>query len=156
LLGEALEEIRQRRALPQSTYRLQFHAGFTFCDAAAIVPYLAALGITDCCASPYLKATPGSTYAYDLLENGQASPHAESFDIDWSAPTRPENRGCVLLPLLGDLYGEVLENGELRLARDGGSFHVQYHEHRFPFDPRSYQAILERALAQPSQERIKR
>ena len=73
----------------------------------------------------------------DVLENGQASPYARYFDIDWSAPTRPENHGRVLLPLLGDLYGDVLENGELRL--DGRrSFHVQYHDHRFPLDPKSY------------------
>jgi len=44
----------------ESTYRLQFHAGFTFRDATAIVPYLSALGITHVYASPYLKARPGS------------------------------------------------------------------------------------------------
>ena len=82
----------------------------------------------------------------DVLENGQASPYAQFFDIDWSAPTRPENRGRVLLPFLGDLYGEVLEQGELRLGREGGAFHVQYHEHRFPLDPQSYRTILEPAL----------
>lgn len=82
----------------------------------------------------------------DVLENGQASVFAASFDIDWSAPTRPESRGRVLLPILGGLYGDVLESGELKLARDGGSFHVAYHEHRFPLDPRSYQAVLEPAL----------
>ena len=48
--------IRSRPAFPESTYRMQFHAGFTFRDAAAIVPYLHALGVTHCYASPYLKA----------------------------------------------------------------------------------------------------
>jgi (1->4)-alpha-D-glucan 1-alpha-D-glucosylmutase len=198
LLGAALEEIGRRRATPEATYRLQFHAGFTFRDATAIVPYLARLGITDCYASPYLKAAPGSTHGYDItdhgtlnpeigtaeehsawleairehglglildvvpnhmgilgnqnpwwndvLENGQASPYADYFDIDWSAPTRPENRGRVLLALLGDLYGEVLEKGELQLGQEAGAFYVQYHEHRFPLDPKSYRAVLEPAL----------
>ena len=81
----------------------------------------------------------------DVLENGQASPHARYFDIDWSAPTRPENRGRVLLPFLGDLYGEVLERGELQVVQERGGFHVQYHEHRFPLDPKSYRAVLEPA-----------
>ncbi|WP_165243728.1 malto-oligosyltrehalose synthase [Paludisphaera soli] len=82
----------------------------------------------------------------DVLENGQASVYANSFDIDWAAPARPENRGRVLLPFLGGLYGDVLEAGEIKLGREGGSFHVAYHEHRFPLDPSSYQAILELAL----------
>ena len=55
----------------------------------------------------------------DVLENGQASPYARHFDIDWSAPTRPENQGRVLLPMLGDLYGVVLEKGELQSSREG-------------------------------------
>ena len=52
--------------VPSSTYRLQLHAGFTFRDATALVPYLAALGVGACYASPYLKATPG-TVSYTHL-----------------------------------------------------------------------------------------
>jgi (1->4)-alpha-D-glucan 1-alpha-D-glucosylmutase len=57
--------------------------------------------------------------------------------------------GRVLLPLLGDQYGEVLERGELKLAyeRDRGSFAARYYEHRLPVDPSSYAGLLERALA---------
>ena len=58
LLSEATAAATSRPR-PESTYRLQFHAGFTFRDALAIVPYLHALGITHCYASPYLKARPG-------------------------------------------------------------------------------------------------
>ena len=47
--------------IPGSTYRLQFHAGFTFRDAAALVPYLRDLGVTDIYASPYLMARAGSS-----------------------------------------------------------------------------------------------
>ena len=37
---------------PTATYRLQMHAGFTFADAAAQVPYLAALGVSHVYFSP--------------------------------------------------------------------------------------------------------
>ncbi|HLL89881.1 MAG TPA: malto-oligosyltrehalose synthase, partial [Tepidisphaeraceae bacterium] len=59
---------------PGSTYRVQFHKGFTFRDAAAAVPYLAALGVTHLYASPYLKATPGSTHGYDVIDHCQLNP----------------------------------------------------------------------------------
>jgi (1->4)-alpha-D-glucan 1-alpha-D-glucosylmutase len=56
---------------PESTYRVQFHAGFTFRDALQIVPYLHDLGITHLYASPLLQARPGSTHGYDMT-NPQA------------------------------------------------------------------------------------
>ena len=93
-----------------------------------------------------------NTWWNDVLENGRASSYAV-FRHRLVRPARPENRGRVLLPLLGDLYGDVLERGELRLACEGGSFHVQYHEHRFPLDPRSYRDILDtgpRSRSQPN------
>jgi (1->4)-alpha-D-glucan 1-alpha-D-glucosylmutase len=55
-----------RRCFPESTYRLQFPAGCTFRDALAMVPYLHALSITHCYASPLLQARLGSTYGYDI------------------------------------------------------------------------------------------
>jgi (1->4)-alpha-D-glucan 1-alpha-D-glucosylmutase len=58
----------------ESTYRLQFHAGFTFRDATAVVPYLARLGITHVYASPYLKARPGSTHGYDVVDHSKLNP----------------------------------------------------------------------------------
>lgn len=79
----------------------------------------------------------------DVLEWGRGSPHAETFDIDWE-PARAELRGKVLLPVLGDHYGTVLEAGELvlRFDPDVGAFSVWYHEHRFPIAPRSYAMLL--------------
>src|SRR5213075_2770177 len=64
----------ESRAFPESTYRLQFHAGFTFRDATAIVPYLHALGVTHVYASPYLKARPGSTHGYDVIDHCSLNP----------------------------------------------------------------------------------
>jgi len=174
---------------PESTYRLQFHAGFKFRDAANIVPYLAKLGITHLYASPYLKARPGSTHGYDVidhcslnpevgsrtdydawidamhrhglhhildivpnhvgvatndntwwndvLENGPSSRFGQFFDIAWRSSPRPELHDKVLLPLLGSPYGEVLEQGELKLSHEGGRFWVGYYDRRFPVSPRT-------------------
>jgi (1->4)-alpha-D-glucan 1-alpha-D-glucosylmutase len=44
----------------------------------------------------------------DVLENGRASRFARFFDIDWF-PAKRELAGKVLLPVLPDLYGRVLE-----------------------------------------------
>ena len=84
----------------------------------------------------------------DVLENGQASPFAAYFDIDWH-PISGELWGRVLLPVLGDGYGAILEDGGLKLAFDAeqGSFSVFYSEHRFPVDPREYPRILGPNLA---------
>jgi (1->4)-alpha-D-glucan 1-alpha-D-glucosylmutase len=82
----------------------------------------------------------------DVLENGQASLYAAFFDIDWQ-PANPALAGKLLVPVLGESYGRVLERRELepRFEREGGSFAIYYHEHRFPLDPRSYPRVLEPA-----------
>ncbi len=84
----------------------------------------------------------------DVLENGQASAFAEYFDIEWH-PVNSDLEGKVLVPVLGDHYGNVLAAGELKLhyEADAGSFAVRYHEHRFPLDPASYRLVLRRAEA---------
>src|SRR5271165_3108472 len=62
------------RPIPRATYRLQFHKGFGFADAAALAPYLAKLGISHVYASPWLKARPGSTHGYDIVDHRQLNP----------------------------------------------------------------------------------
>jgi (1->4)-alpha-D-glucan 1-alpha-D-glucosylmutase len=79
----------------------------------------------------------------DVLEWGEASPHAVSFDIDWEQlPYRA--RGGVLLPILGSSYGKALESGEIELRYDAGegSFSAWYFEHRLPIAPERYGEIL--------------
>ena len=85
----------------------------------------------------------------DVLEWGEASPYAAFFDIDWNAG-RPDLKGKVLLPVLGDQYGAVLEKGEIALCFDAdeGSFSAWYFEHRFPIAPSFYLAILRRVVAE--------
>ncbi|MBA3416748.1 MAG: malto-oligosyltrehalose synthase [Chloroflexia bacterium] len=190
---EASRESQSGRFVPRSTYRVQLNAGFTFDDARAIVPYLADLGVGALYASPYLKATPGSSHGYDVvdygalnpeigdeaahaalvgalrergmghlvdfvpnhmgiaeggnawwldvLENGQTSPYADFFDIDWR-PLKPELRGKVLLPILGDHYGVVLEKGELELGFADGAFTVCYYATPLPIAPPTYPTVL--------------
>jgi (1->4)-alpha-D-glucan 1-alpha-D-glucosylmutase len=191
--------------IPLATYRMQFHAGHTFAQAHAAVPYLAALGVSHLYSSPYLMARPGSTHGYDVtdpsrinpevgsddehtamcnelarhgmgqlldivpnhmavleahnpwwdevLEHGEAAAHARTFDIEWH-PAAPEMQGRVLLPVLGDHYGRVLEAGELQLRfdADAGQFAVHYWDHRAPIDPRDYPAVLFAATAPAADE----
>jgi (1->4)-alpha-D-glucan 1-alpha-D-glucosylmutase len=179
--------------IPVSTYRLQFNHTYTFAEAADVVPYLDALGISDIYASSYLKAVPGSLHGYDLtdpttlnpelgseqdyrrfaqtlkahdmghfvdvvpnhmgiahssnpwwqdvLENGPSSIYATFFDIDWH-PVKQELEDKVLLPILSDLYGVVLENGDITLAYEDGAFWIHYYDHRLPISPKSYPQIL--------------
>jgi len=79
-LQDVTAQARSSRGLPESTYRLQFHAGFTFRDAAAIIPYLSELGITHVYASPYFKARPGSTHGYDVIDHCRLNPELGTRD----------------------------------------------------------------------------
>ncbi|WP_404361898.1 malto-oligosyltrehalose synthase [Marinobacter sp.] len=81
----------------------------------------------------------------DVLENGPASQFADFFDIDWT-PLRRGMNNQVLIPVLGDHYGDVLDQRQLKLRFDPrqGSFSVHYYEHCFPIDPRQYPLIFNR------------
>ena len=61
-------------AVPLATYRLQLTKDFGFDQAAVLVPYLKELGITHLYASPFLKARPGSTHGYDIVDYEQLNP----------------------------------------------------------------------------------
>src|SRR4051812_27296320 len=62
-----------RRQPPTSTYRLQLHAGFTFGQAADVVPYVARLGVSHLYLSPVLQAAPGSMHGYDVVDHSVVS-----------------------------------------------------------------------------------
>jgi (1->4)-alpha-D-glucan 1-alpha-D-glucosylmutase len=81
---------------------------------------------------------------WDVLENGPSSRYAAVFDMDWQAAGRPWP-DKVLLPLLGDHYGRVLEAGHLRLSHREGTFVLTCFEHGFPVDPASLAPLLQRA-----------
>ncbi len=78
----------------------------------------------------------------DVLENGPSSAYANFFDIDWK-PVKDELENKVLLPVLGDQYGHVLENQELKLTFEDGAFFILYYERKFPVAPITYRKILE-------------
>ncbi len=61
------------RTPPRATYRLQLHAGFTFADARAALPYLVELGISHLYLSPVLQAAPGSMHGYDVVDPDRVS-----------------------------------------------------------------------------------
>jgi (1->4)-alpha-D-glucan 1-alpha-D-glucosylmutase len=186
-----------RARIPLATYRLQFNSAFTFADAQIIVDYLHALGISDCYASSYLKAVPGSPHGYDVadptqlnpdigdestytrwiaalqargmghildlvpnhmgiaksanpwwtdvLENGPSSRFARFFDIEWH-PVKDELAEKVLIPILGDQYGEVLERQELTLKYGDGTFVVHYYDERLPIAPDTVPMIFDEEL----------
>jgi len=90
----------------------------------------------------------------DVLENGEASDFADFFDIDWD-PIKDELKGKVLIPVLAEQYGNVLEKGELKLTFDSerGEFSIFYFQHRFPVDPKEYPRILSFRI-EPLRERL--
>jgi (1->4)-alpha-D-glucan 1-alpha-D-glucosylmutase len=181
--------------VPLATYRLQLTKDFGFDDAAKLAPYLKQLGVSHLYASPFLKARPGSTHGYDIvdhdrlnpelggedaflrmsdalkahdlglildfvpnhmgvghadnawwldvLEWGQKSPHARSFDIDWDGLPHRRHPG-VLLPILGRPYGDALQAGEIELKYDAasGSFALWYFDNKLPVNPQRYSEML--------------
>jgi len=90
-------------------------------------------------------ASSVNTWWMDVLENGPSSIYAKNFDIDW-LPLKRDLENCVLLPILGDQYGRVLERGEFKLEFEAGAFHLRYFDTRLPLAPRTYALILRPAL----------
>lgn len=89
---------------------------------------------------------PSNTWWWDVLENGPSSPFARHFDIDWHPP-KEELVNKVLLPMLGDQYGRILENQEIQLVYGDGQFHVSIYDTPLPLAPRTWTMILEPAVA---------
>lgn len=88
---------------------------------------------------------PRNRWWLDVLENGPSSEYASFFDIQWH-PIKQEMENKVLLPILGDQYGVVLERGDLRLNYGAGAFYFTYYETVLPLSPRTYMPILRLAL----------
>jgi len=88
---------------------------------------------------------PLNQWWMDVLENGPSSRYAPYFDIDWH-PLKTDLHDKVLLPILGDQYGRVLERGELKVRFEEGAFFLCYYQHELPLAPGTYRYILEIAL----------
>src|ERR1700719_3763178 len=88
---------------------------------------------------------PQNEWWMDVLENGPSSRFAQFFDIDWD-PLKEALRNKVLLPVLGDQYGRILERGEFHLQFEEGAFFLSYFDWVFPLNPRTYHFMLRIAL----------
>src|SRR5215467_2956513 len=111
-----------RAVIPRATYRVQLNGTFTFRDLTAIVPYLAALGISHVYCSPYFKARSGSMHGYDVVDHNQLNPEigtSEDFDA-FVTTLRAHDMGHILdiVPNHVGIMGadnawwmDVLENG---------------------------------------------
>ncbi|RAK52230.1 malto-oligosyltrehalose synthase [Phenylobacterium deserti] len=108
--------------IPRATYRVQFHAGFTFADAAPLADYWADLGISHLYASPIATARKGSTHGYDVVDPSTINPHlgGEQAFRDMAAALRARGLGIILdivpnhVAVGGEENGwwlDVLENG---------------------------------------------
>jgi (1->4)-alpha-D-glucan 1-alpha-D-glucosylmutase len=81
----------------------------------------------------------------DVLENGPSSPYASFFDIDWH-PVKRELTNKVLIPVLGEPYGTVLERQELQLIFEAGAFFLYCYDRRLPMLPETYVDILKHRI----------
>src|SRR5881409_3478702 len=97
-------------------------------------------------------AEPLNEWWMDVLENGPSSRYAPYFDIDWQ-PLKSDLRDKVLLPILSDQYGRVLERGELQVRFEEGTFYLLYGERRLPVAPGTYRYVLEIALQNLSEHK---
>src|SRR6202162_1035998 len=90
-------------------------------------------------------AEPLNQWWMDVLENGPSSIYAPYFDIDWH-PLKSDLHDKVLLPILSDQYGRVLERGELRVRFEEGAFYLSHYDRKLPIAPGTYRYILNIAL----------
>src|SRR5262245_18657001 len=141
LLDQTIRDVTARRRFPEATYRLQFHAGFTFRDALRITPYLSELGVTHAYASPYLKARPGSQHGYDITDHRLLNPEIgteEEYNA-WVDGLHRHGLGQILdtvpnhMGILGNenpWWNDVLENGAA--SPYAGHFDIAWHSSHRP------------------------
>lgn len=81
----------------------------------------------------------------DVLENGPASNYVDYFDIAWNSPFEG-NQEPILVPLLGNFYGECLEKGEVQLRYDQTGLSINYYSLCIPLKLESYATFLNHNL----------
>jgi (1->4)-alpha-D-glucan 1-alpha-D-glucosylmutase len=95
----------------------------------------------------HMAASYENPWWMDVLENGKASAYANYFDIDWRPPAAKAaflHQDRVLLPILGELYGNALTAGKIVLKFEDTGMHARYYDTRLPLDPKSYVTVLSR------------
>ncbi|HEV3182373.1 MAG TPA: malto-oligosyltrehalose synthase [Steroidobacteraceae bacterium] len=140
--------------IPRATYRLQLNAGFTFRDATAIVPYLAALGVSHVYCSPYFRARSGSAHGYDVVDHNSFNPEiGDPNDFECLvAALRAHEMGHIVdivpnhVGILGTdnaWWMDLLENGESSVY--AGFFDIDW----APPNPDRAHKVLVPVLADP-------
>jgi (1->4)-alpha-D-glucan 1-alpha-D-glucosylmutase len=140
--------------IPRATYRLQLNAGFTFRDATAIVPYLAALGVSHLYCSPYFRARSASAHGYDVVDHNSLNPEiGDQHDFEgFVAALRAHGMGHIVdivpnhVGILGTdnaWWMDLLENGESSLY--AGFFDIDW----APPNPDRAHKVLVPVLADP-------
>ncbi|HEX2140848.1 MAG TPA: alpha-amylase family glycosyl hydrolase, partial [Candidatus Limnocylindria bacterium] len=89
----------------------------------------------------HMAIGPANRWWWDVLTHGPASRYARYFDVDWDPP-ESRLRNVILLPVLGDHYGRILEAGGLKVERRGAELVVRHDEQRWPLDPRSLAPLV--------------
>ena len=106
--------------------------------------HAAGLGLVADIVPNHLGIGPDNEAWQYLLAEGQSGEGGRVFDVDWH-PALPGAEGKVILPVLGEQYGTVLANGELRVVDEpdaqGRRFRIRYHDHSFPLSPESLEAL---------------
>src|SRR5665213_112641 len=94
----------------------------------------------------HMAASHENEWWADVLEHGPASVFADYFDIDWHPPITKAaflQDGKVLIPVLGQLYGDALKSGSLVLGLEERGVYLAYYERRFPIDSATVSTLLE-------------
>ncbi len=132
-------------------------AGYDVCDHKEFNPAIGtpedfetlSASLRECSMGLLLDVVPnhmgisgGNPWWMDVLENGPSSMFSCYFDIEHQ-PAKPELQNKVLLPILEDQYGKVLEDGKFQLKLEEGAFFIYYYEHKLPVAPRTYAQVLE-------------
>jgi len=126
----------EKARIPLATYRLQLHGRFTFRDATALVPYLAKLGVSHVYCSPFLRARPGSTHGYDIVDHDSLNPEIGTrADLDAFVARLREHGMALMMDIVPNHMGvlaadnawwqDLLENGPSSTLAD--FFDVDWH-----------------------------
>ncbi|MCW4355435.1 malto-oligosyltrehalose synthase [Hoyosella sp. YIM 151337] len=129
-----------------ATYRLQLRqptaesAGFTFADAAGLIPYFRELGVSHLYLSPFLTAVDGTTHGYDVVDPTSVAHELGGIEglTFLAAEARQSGIG-----LIGDIVPNHMGVGKPRnnkwwwdvLAHGRASRHAQYFDIDWDADP---------------------
>ncbi|MEI9974646.1 MAG: alpha-amylase family glycosyl hydrolase [Ignavibacteriota bacterium] len=95
---------------------------------------------------------PANQWWWDVLENGPSSPFACYFDINWN-PLKRDLENKVLLPILGDQYGRILEDQQIAVHYERGEFFATVYQKPLPLAPRTWGIVLS-SVASALKERL--